>query len=179
MRDEKVVYKGKIFTITEYEIVDNKGVKHTVEKGYRPDIVTIIGMTKDNKILMIKEFRAGSKDYILWLPGGRVKKNENFKRAALREFEEETGYTTRKLTLFHKRQPSDNFSGEGRVFLAKDIRLSNSKSNDGDEEGRIIIIKLSLSKLVKMALKSKIPNEFFSYLILRLNYLVQRGKLEI
>ncbi len=174
MLNEKIVYKGKIFTITQQVIIDKYGVKHVIEKGYRPNIVTIIGVTKDNKILMIKEFRPGAKDYTLWLPGGRVKKNESFEKAALREFGEETGYTAQRLTLFHKRQLSDNFLGEGRVYLARDISLSNNKDKIGDEKGKINVIKLSLFNTAERALKGEIPNEFFSYLILRLNYLAKK-----
>ncbi len=175
----RVVYKGKIFTITQQEVVDNKGIKHIVEKGYRPNIVTVIGII-DNKVLMIKEFRPGPEKYILWLPGGKVEDGENSKAAALKEFKEETGYVATGLTLFHKRLLSDNFYGEGKVYLAKGTRLvKKNAAKQGDEKGKMSVVKLPLSEAARNALEGKIPNEFFSFLILKLDYLIKNNKLKI
>lgn len=168
----KVVYQGKIFKITQEEIIDDKGIKHIIEKAYRPDVVTILGLTPNNELILIKEFRSGPKDYVLWLPGGKVIEGENFEETALREFEEETGYTTNKLELFHQRHISDNFHGTGKVFLAINVVKKEQKlKRKRDEQGDIEIIQLPLKDIAKEAFGGNIPNEFFCFLIMKLNYL--------
>lgn len=55
------------------------------------DWVNVIPLTEDKKVVMIKQFRHGSKEITLEIPGGLVD-DEHHMEAALRELSEETGY---------------------------------------------------------------------------------------
>ncbi len=57
------------------------------------DAVQVIAITEDHKILMVRQFRAGSERDSLEPPGGLFNRNESVLTAAVRELEEETGYT--------------------------------------------------------------------------------------
>ncbi len=54
--------------------------------------VNIIPITKDNKIVMIEQYRHGSDSVTLEIPGGLIEKDEEPRIAAERECMEETGY---------------------------------------------------------------------------------------
>ena len=56
-------------------------------------IVCILGLTKENNIVLVKEFRPGMEKELMELPGGLVEDNEEPLLAAKREFLEETGYS--------------------------------------------------------------------------------------
>ncbi|MEI8343541.1 MAG: NUDIX hydrolase [Candidatus Moraniibacteriota bacterium] len=55
--------------------------------------VATLAITKDEKIILVKQFRPGPKEILTELPGGYVDKGETPKQAGERELLEETGYT--------------------------------------------------------------------------------------
>lgn len=54
--------------------------------------VATLAITKDQKIILVKQFRPGPKEILNELPGGYVDKGETPLQAAERELLEETGY---------------------------------------------------------------------------------------
>lgn len=58
----------------------------------KPDVVMIVAITKDNKIILIKEYEHGAGKILMTLPSGHVKQVEDIIEAARRELMEETGY---------------------------------------------------------------------------------------
>lgn len=171
------VYKGKIFTITQSTIIDEKGVSHLIEKCKRADVVSILGITDKKNLIFIQEFRSGAGRYTLWLPGGRVEPNETSLEAAAREFFEETGFRAEKLILFHEKSPSDSIDGNGFVYIATGI--SKQTAPKGDESGNIEVLEISLSDAKELAFTGVIKNEFFAFLILKLDYLLNKNEISL
>ena len=87
------VYDGyrKIDRIT-FKLPDKKLGDFDIVAIARP-VVCILGITKDKKIILTKQYRPGPQKIFYELPGGGVEKRETPFRAAKREFLEETGYT--------------------------------------------------------------------------------------
>ena len=54
--------------------------------------VGILALTKDNEVILVKQFRPGPNEILNELPGGYVDKEETPEQAAERELLEETGY---------------------------------------------------------------------------------------
>ena len=55
--------------------------------------VCVLALSKDNKVILAKQFRPGPEKVLLEMPGGIIDKNETPEEAIKREFLEETGYT--------------------------------------------------------------------------------------
>lgn len=57
------------------------------------DWAVIVPVTKDGKLLLIKQYRVGTQDVAYEFPGGALEAGENSMEGASRELTEETGYT--------------------------------------------------------------------------------------
>ncbi len=57
-----------------------------------PDWVQVVPVTTDGKLVMVEQFRPGSRQVTLEFPAGLVEEGEEPVAAAVRELEEETGY---------------------------------------------------------------------------------------
>lgn len=89
-------YDTPIFSLFEKEVMSptsgKKGDFYTLETG---DWVNIIALTKDNHVILVRQYRHGTEDLSLEIPGGGVDPADaNPEEAARRELREETGYTS-------------------------------------------------------------------------------------
>jgi len=65
--------------------------------GNKAGAVAVAAITHDNKMLLTRQYRHPLRQIIYDLPAGGMESREKPKQAALRELEEETGYTAEKL----------------------------------------------------------------------------------
>jgi len=98
--------------------------------------VLVLGLTPENKILLIHIFRFPVEDWVYELPGGMVNKFETPAKAAQRELLEETGYATNQpLELLTS---GYIFTGKAneftQVFLARDCRWAKEPERDEVEK---------------------------------------------
>ncbi len=52
----------------------------------------ILALTKNNKVLLVRQYRPGPDEVFLELPGGYIEKDEKAEETMARELKEETGY---------------------------------------------------------------------------------------
>ena len=74
-----------------FQLPDNKTADFDIK--HEGPVVCVLALTKNNQVVLTKQFRPGPEKILLELPGGVIDKNETPKQAAKREFLEETGYT--------------------------------------------------------------------------------------
>jgi ADP-ribose pyrophosphatase len=56
------------------------------------DWVNVIALTPDRQVVLVRQFRHGTRDFTLEIPGGQVDPDETPVQAAVRELREETGF---------------------------------------------------------------------------------------
>ncbi len=109
-----------------------------------PEWVNIVPITRDNKIVLIKQYRHATGQIHWEVPGGAVNRGEDPKLGALRELEEETGYTTQNIE-----QVAENFPNPALqdnkiyTFLAIDCAVKGPQNLDPFEDIEVELMDVS------------------------------------
>lgn len=102
------------------------------------DVASIVAITKDKKIILVKEYKHGVKKEVLQLPSGYIDKNETPLAAAQRELVEETGYRSRKWTPLGKLTGSPGrLNHYYHIFLAEDVEKVQEPTLEPGESATI------------------------------------------
>ncbi len=108
------------------------------------DWVNIIPLTDDDQVIMVRQYRHGSRRITLEIPGGLVDPEDPPKKAAARELLEETGYRAKKWLKIGVVNPNPAlFSNRCYTFLAKDLKKVSDPSPDQTEDIEVVLIPLS------------------------------------
>jgi len=180
-----LTYEGKIFEIVEKE-VNEKGIKKTFEFARRSPGVRLIIKTKNNSLLMSREYRHEHSGFDLRLPGGKVfdtqKEFKEFlaskrdvlpfaENAAKREAEE-VGIKVSSLNLYETSKVGATVIWDLLYFIVDAYELLGKGKNL--ERGESIeTIEVGTEDVKMMCLSGKIKEERSALILLR--YLNQRG----
>jgi len=150
--ESKEIFGNSIFGFRQDKVESPKtGKHHPIWVMDAPSWVNIIPITLDKKIIMVNQYRFGSKEISLEIPGGVTNKGETPKEAALRELREETGYESNKVfelgRVFCNPALMSNYTFS---FLALDVENKYSQELDDMEDIEILIIDMGeIPKLIK------------------------------
>lgn len=132
-KKSNLLLKTVVFDLMEEENVSKKDVSGKYIIMNARDWVAVIP-EKDDKFLMVKQWRHGEKALNVEFPGGVIEKGEDPAVAAARELVEETGYKAGKLIKLGCTNPNPAlFSNHFHVYLAKDLVFTGSQHLDSDE----------------------------------------------
>lgn len=95
---KKKLYDGKVIDLylEDVELPNGKTSKREIVK--HPGAVAVLAVTEEGKIILVNQFRKPLERTIVEIPAGKLEKGEEPEHTALRELEEETGYTAETLT---------------------------------------------------------------------------------
>ncbi|SNR87079.1 ADP-ribose pyrophosphatase [Anaerovirgula multivorans] len=141
------IYEGKIINLR----VDTVELPH--QKYSKREIVEhsggvgVLGVTKDDKIIFVRQFRKPVEEILLEIPAGKIEANENPESCALRELKEETGYSTTNIKKMLEFYTTPGFSNEIlHIYLAKDLQEGIATP---DEDEYIEAVYLTLDEAIK------------------------------
>lgn len=122
----------------------------------RPEVALVFAITETQNVLLVRQYKHGLQRIVTELPGGFFdSKTENAKVAALRELEEETGYTTADIQFIGNL--SDNPTKDTNsihVFVAKNCKQTSSQNLDSTE--CIEVLEVDLKQIKQMVLNQQI-----------------------
>ena len=101
-----------------------------------------IAVTKDNKIIVAKQFRPGPEKVMMEIPGGFVDEGEEPEAAARRELLEETGYTAETMISLGVFGRDSAMNGTWHYFLATGCELTHDQDLDDDEFVEIELLSI-------------------------------------
>ncbi|GAB6929897.1 ADP-ribose pyrophosphatase [Paenibacillus sp. JCM 10914] len=126
------VFEGKIISLQVDTVRLPDGQTATREVVRHPGAVAILAI-KDDKILMVDQFRQPLGRCEVEIPAGKLERGEDPLEAAKRELEEETGYTCGSIRKLHAFYTSPGFADEIiHLYVAED--LSKGEMNPDEDE---------------------------------------------
>ncbi len=104
----------------------------------------VVALDRDERVVMVSQYRHGSRDVSLELPGGVVEGDENIQDAGARELLEETGFETDALELvFSSYSNPARYNGKIHFFFGSGARLRGISLPDPTEEIEVHLIPLT------------------------------------
>lgn len=143
-------FQGKIITlqVDDVQLPNGKAGKREIVK--HPGAVAVIAITDDKKIILVEQYRKALERSIIEIPAGKIEPNEDPELTALRELEEETGYTTKKLQYIQSFATSPGFADEIiHLYLAENIVKVEEKA-ELDEDEFVELMHVSLEEMESM-----------------------------
>jgi len=153
--DSKSVYKSKFVEVLEETVkLTNGKIISDFNLVKLPDIVMIVAMTKDQRIIILQEYKHGSKEFLYTIPAGHIQDNANIDQIinqAKAELLEETGYSSNN---FEFKQILFEYPSKARhkvfVVMATDAyQISNQKLEETETLKYQLIEINNLKKLIK------------------------------
>lgn len=108
------------------------------------DWVNIIPLTANNEVVMVEQFRHGTQEVTLEIPGGLIDDDEAPLDAARREMNEETGYDGEEIVHLGTIEPNPAIqSNRCHSFLVRNVRVVMDMRPDEFEEIRLKLVPLN------------------------------------
>lgn len=145
----KEVFKNNIITVYEDELClpNNKNVTWTFTA--KKEAVAIVSNI-DDKVILIKQYRPAIKKELIEIPAGMVEEGEEIELAALREFEEETGYKANKIEKICSYYNSAGINAtQYHLFYVSDL-IKTSQQLDENEFLEVLLVPLDSINIFNM-----------------------------
>lgn len=143
----KVVRKGErtdfqILRIGEDTFADPRsGDEHRRVIIEADDWAHVLPLTRDGQVILVKQFRFGSREVALELPGGVVDAGEQPADAVARELEEETGYRAARIVPLASFHPNPaHFTNLVHTFVALDCEAIHDGRPDSGEDVAVELV---------------------------------------
>jgi ADP-ribose pyrophosphatase len=144
----EMIYEGPVFGVRRDEVLEPNGVHTRREVITHPGSVVVLPVLPDQRIVLIRQYRHATRQYLWELVAGRIDSGEDVTQAAARELIEETGYRAKQLRVFLDMFPTPGFLEE-RMWLLLASGLSVGAA-EPEEDEKITAKAFSRAQIEKM-----------------------------
>ena len=103
--------------------------------------VNIVALTGDDHMLFVRQYRHGTEEVTLEIPGGLVEAGQTPEEAAGRELMEETGHRAEEMILMARVRPNPAFLNNWcYLYLAKNVAPAGELELDETEDIEVVRI---------------------------------------
>ena len=173
--NREVIYEGKVLRLELDQVECENGKSAYREIVRHNGGAAILCISKENKVLLIKQFRYAYNEVLYEIPAGKLEKEEEPLSAAQREFEEETGKLALDMSYLTTIYPTCGYTNE-KIYLYLVTRFEQSKPHL-DEDEFVEPIWLDLKEVLEMIQKGIIRDAKTICAIQA--YLIQQKKISL
>ncbi len=151
----EIVYEGPVFRVRKH-LVETRGgasVRDIVEHSGGS---IMIGLTDENKVLMVRQYRKAFEEAVLELPAGKTDPGEAPEVTAAREFREETGYTASSVKHLLTFYPTCGYSDENlNIFICRGVTPGETEWDDTES---LDVLEFGVDELIDMIMRNEIKD---------------------
>ncbi|MDR3204110.1 MAG: NUDIX hydrolase [Deltaproteobacteria bacterium] len=143
--------KSKVFEVVTRRCLSPKDGREKNFMSIRaPDWCNVAPITQDGRILLVRQFRHGSREISLELPGGQVDGFESPLSTAKRELEEETGYSAQSFKQLTALRPNPAlFTNTIYTFVAFEaVKNKQTKFDENEDLAPLLVTKKELKEMI-------------------------------
>lgn len=149
-------FNGNIITVHLDTVTLTDGTEAKREVVDHPGGVAVVGITDNNEILMVRQFRYPYRETIYEIPAGKLEKGEDPLKSAKREFKEECGAEAEIFEPMGEIYPTPGYCGEIiRIFYAEKLTFGEQHLDDDEY---LDVIKMPLDECVERIMSGEIKD---------------------
>ena len=138
----KKIFQGRRINLRVDRVVLPSGRETTREIAAYPNSVGVVALDDDENVILVRQYRYAVGKTLLEIPAGGMEDGESPQQRAIRELEEETGYTADDIEEISGMYAAPGYSTEFlHLFVATGLRPGPSR-NDEDEEIEVVPMPL-------------------------------------
>ena len=146
----EMIYQGRVFGLRRDEVLEPSGLRTTREVVTHPGSVVVLPVLPDGRIVMVRQYRHATRQYLWELVAGRKEPEETPKQGAARELLEETGYRAKRYKVFLDVFPTPGFLEERMYLLLAEGLTAGEAQPEEDEKIEVRPFKLKeLKQMIK------------------------------
>lgn len=150
------IFSGNIISVHNDRITLVDGGTAYREVVDHPGGVAVVGLTEDNEILLVRQFRYPYRETILEIPAGKLEKDEDPREAGIREFKEECGAEAERFEPLGEIYPTPGYCGEIiRIFYAEGINYGEQHL---DEDEFLDVVKVPVKECISKIMNGEIKD---------------------
>lgn len=146
----EMIYQGPVFGLRRDEVIEPTGLRARREVITHPGSVVVLPVLDDGRIVMIRQYRHATRQYLWELVAGRKEPEETPKQGAARELLEETGYRAKRFKVFLDVFPTPGFLEERMYVVLAEGLMAGEAQPEEDEKIEVRAYKVKeLSEMMK------------------------------
>jgi ADP-ribose pyrophosphatase len=136
---------------------ESDGARHPFFVLENPDWVNIIALTTSDEVVLIEQYRYGTQEIILEIPGGMIDPDEDAETAARRELLEETGYSSNEFVFLGKSHPNPAIQ-DNEIYHYLALNCEKTDETKFDEHESVVTKLVPKAEIRNLILEGKITH---------------------
>ena len=173
----EVIFDGRVLHVHVDRVTLPNGKEATRECVHHVGAVAVLPLTESGEVVLERQYRYPFGEVLVEIPAGKLESpEEDPRKAALRELEEETGLVPERLEYLGDYYASPAILNERiRLYLATGLTQTASHT---DEDEFLDLFTMPLDELVREVMTGNIPDGKTQVAALRVHYMLHHKEEE-